>query len=191
MGIAAMTEKQVLRDIVDQVVQLVFAKLKGLFPDTEVEERIIVAALLTSQLIIQSALRKIPRFREVLDDAILGDVQVQLRKLIGEKIEFEGAQEGAHNVADSIKGCFYVKQPGIWFWEFIILGAGAKNEDAALDHVPDLIRWAAGTTDDVATELPGWAPSTPADSNNQELDLAAPDSSNSDPKRSRPSRKGK
>lgn len=189
MGIAAMTEKQVLRDIVDRVVQQVFAKLKGLFPDTDVEEKIIVSALLTSQLIIQSALRKIPRFREVLDDAILGDVQIQLRKLVGEKIEFEGAQEGAHNVADSIRGCFYVKQPGVWFWEFIILGAGAKDENEALDRVPDLVRWASGATDDVASELPGWAPGMSAHSNNQELDLAPADSSNSDPKHSRSSRK--
>lgn len=180
MNIGVLLDKEYLKGIIEKVTQMAFAKLKSMFPEVQTESENIVSALLVGQLALQATVRMLPRPRAVLDDAILTDVLALIRKMVGEKIEFERQNDGAAKVADSIRRCDYVTQAGIWEFQFVLQRAGAASEDAALDLVPDLVRWTNGIAADLAANVLSLPTNGLNQSKNQELDLK-PRDSNQDP----------
>lgn len=154
MSVSLLVDKSYQLSIIDDVSHASWVRLSALCSPGTVERESIVAGLLTTQLVLQSAIRKIPRVRAVIDDAILQDALLLVRKLITERIDNESDRyDGVSKVVDCLKQCAYVTEAGLWQFLFILQTAGAKGEDVALDLVPSFVRWVRETSDELAKTI--------------------------------------
>ena len=95
MTLASLQDRTVLRDLICDISQQCFNKLREQVSGVDLGN-LMTPSLLSAQLIMQSALHQIPRVRPVLDDIMLHDIGVLVRKIVVELIENEeGSFDGA------------------------------------------------------------------------------------------------